>query len=74
MWRASSSCDKYRQSHGETKQLYCDLLPLDRGHIANSAPYRTVPLTAGDFNSGRGRCVRPARYPAAAYRLAWKSL
>src|SRR5438067_6868026 len=55
MWRASSSCSKYRQSHGETKQLYCDLLPLDHGHIANSARHHAVPLNRG------GRGVRPAR-------------
>jgi len=43
MWQASSSCNKYRRSHGETKQLYCDVLPFDRSSVVNSAPYGAVP-------------------------------
>src|ERR1700730_9024518 len=59
MWRTSSSCNKHRQSHGETKQLYCDVLPLIA--VTSRTPHRTVRFLRPrrGFNSGRGVRPRP---------------
>src|SRR3984893_14155662 len=59
MWRTSSSCNKHRQSHGETKQLYCDVLPLIA--VTSRTPHRTVRFLRPrrGFSSGRGVRPRP---------------
>src|SRR5215472_15253191 len=47
MWRASSSCNKYKQNHGETKQLCCD------GPIPASQP----PWIRSEHNPERPRSL-----------------